>query len=97
MTVTNDNGLPRPFATMLTNFDSTQQKAEWIRVRDSLTVNVCSQGKVTTIQVNHQDASVSKIQDLWEITRNESTCERMLHTHPQFLASFSGVLRTAYL
>lgn len=97
MTVTNDDGSPSPFATMLTNFDSTQQKAEWNRLRDSVTVNDGSQRKPATAHVDQQDVSVPGIRHLWERTQNESTCERVLHTHPQFLASFSGVLRTAYL
>lgn len=71
------------YATMITNFDSTEQRTLW-----ESTWRKAGEGR------NCEDLRWNR---LWFRNRNTRVDERMLNDHPEFATTFAGIIRTAYL
>lgn len=79
----------RPYATMVTNFDSTEQKHSWER----LLQQAQSQEDERSSAQNISSTTLPSVEELWH-TR---TCESLLNAHTSFATHFAGIIRTAYL
>lgn len=79
----------RPYATMVTNFDSTEQKHSWER----LLQETQSQEDERSSAQNISSTTLPSVEELWH-TR---TCESLLNAHTSFATHFAGIIRTAYL
>lgn len=79
----------RPYATMVTNFDSTEQKHSWER----LLQEAQSQEDERPSAQNISSTTLPSVEELWH-TR---TCENLLNAHTSFATHFAGIIRTAYL
>lgn len=73
-------------ATMITNFDSTEQKIEWQRLIDA------SQDD----DGNALPAAPS-ISELWLRDNRQRKCERLLNERTSIATHFAGIIRTAYM
>ena len=83
----------RAYATMVTNFDSTEQKHTWNKL-----LNECQQHEnELAAEQQRPPLSLPQICDLWVKNHSTHSCENMLHAHTSFAAYFAGVIRTAYL
>ncbi|MBT1182297.1 hypothetical protein JS531_10145 [Bifidobacterium sp. CP2] len=71
----------RAYATMITNFDSTEQRGLWERIADDLRAG----------------RSVPGWDRLWFKNRTIRVGERLLNDYPEFATRFAGIIRTAYL
>lgn len=83
----------RPYATMVTNFDSTEQKRSWER----LLQKAQSQEDEQSSAQNISSATIPSIEELWLKNSNTRTCESLLNAHTSFATHFAGIIRTAYL
>lgn len=83
----------RPYATMVTNFDSTEQKRSWER----LLQEAQSQEDEQSSAQNISSATLPSIEELWLKNSNTRTCESLLNAHTSFATYFAGIIRTAYL
>lgn len=83
----------RPYATMVTNFDSTEQKRSWER----LLQKAQSQEDEQSSAQNISSATIPSIEELWLKNINTRTCESLLNAHTSFATHFAGIIRTAYL
>lgn len=83
----------RPYATMVTNFDSTEQKRSWER----LLQKAQSQEDEPSSAQNISSATIPSIEELWLKNINTRTCESLLNAHTSFATHFAGIIRTAYL
>lgn len=83
----------RAYATMVTNFDSTEQKHTWNKL-----LNECQQHEnELAAEQQRPPLSLPQICDLWVKNHSTHSCENMLHAHTSFATYFAGVIRTAYL
>ena len=89
-----DNGAQRQsYATMVTNFDSTEQRRIWKRLLDE------AQGaeNESAAKQRRPAAKFPNITDLWAENRTQRTCDKLLNANVSFATYFAGVIRTAYL
>lgn len=73
------------YATMITNFDSTQQLREWESIRAD-----CA-------STWPDERSCPDISSMWARDEHRCPCERLLNDHVEFATHFAGIIRTAYL
>ena len=73
----------RPYATMVTNFDSTEQKHSW----EQLLQEAQSQEDERSSAQNISSTTLPSVEELWH-TR---TCESLLNAHTSFATHFAGI------
>ena len=89
-----DDGAQRqPYATMVTNFDSTEQRRIWKLLLDE------AQGaeNESAAEQRRPATEFPNITDLWAENRTQHTCDKLLNENVSFATYFAGVIRTAYL
>lgn len=67
--------------TMITNFDSTEQKHMWKRLA----------------QDPEHPSHTPDITDMWDVGTSSCICERLLNTRTSIAAHFAGIARTAFM
>lgn len=83
----------RPYATMVTNFDSTEQKHSW----EQLLQEAQNQEDELASTQSISNTTLPSIEELWLKNRSTRTCENLLNAHTSFATHFAGIIRTAYL
>ncbi|MBF9667981.1 hypothetical protein IHQ73_08165 [Bifidobacterium dentium] len=89
----NSNVARRPYATMVTNFDSTEQRQAWKHLLDK------AQNAENKLAAEQQRpvTVLPRIADVWVKNQTLHACESLLNADTSFVTRFAGVIRTACL